>query len=128
MADGSRDKVKQAIWLAAGLAMMALAVIGAILPLMPTTVFLIMAGWCFARSSPRLESWLLNHPRFGAMLRNWRDHRAIPRRAKIAACCGMTMGFVIFWLGAHPGLWVSLGVAACLAGCAAFVVSRPEQG
>ncbi len=122
-----KDRVQQAIWLAAGLLMLALGIIGAFLPLMPTTIFLIMAGWCFARSSPRLESWLMNHPRFGGTLRAWRDHRAIPRRAKIAACTGMIVGFVLFWLGAHPGPLLAIGVAAALVACAAYVVTRPER-
>jgi hypothetical protein len=121
------DKVKQAIWMAAGLAMVALGVIGAFLPLMPTTIFLIMAGWCFARSSPRLEAWLLNHPRFGGLLRDWRDYRAIPRRAKIAACAGMVLGFVMFWLGTHPGPLLAVAVAAGLLACAAYVVTRPGR-
>jgi len=102
-------------------------VIGAFLPLMPTTIFLIMAGWCFARSSPRLEAWLLNHPRFGSLLRDWRDYGAIPRRAKIAACTGMVLGFALFWLGVHPAPLLAAAVAAGLLACGAYVVTRPGR-
>ena len=59
-------------WLAMGWICVALGIIGALLPLMPTTIFLILAAGCFARSSPRLEAWLLDHPRVGPTLRAWR--------------------------------------------------------
>jgi uncharacterized membrane protein YbaN (DUF454 family) len=73
-------------------------------PLLPTTIFLIAAAWCFARSSPRLEAWLLNHPQFGKTLRDWRSDGAISRPAKMMVCAGMTFGFVVFWFSAHPSL------------------------
>lgn len=106
--------------------MLVLGFIGAILPLMPTTIFLILASWFFARSSPRLEAWLLSHPRFGASLRAWHTTGAVPRTAKVMACAAMTTGFVFFWIGAHPQLWVMLAVAVFLLASAAYVVSRPE--
>jgi uncharacterized membrane protein YbaN (DUF454 family) len=78
------------------------------MPLMPGAVFLIIAAWCFARSSPRLEAWLLNHPTFGKTLRDWRSDGAIPRPAKMMACAGMTFGFVVFWFSADPSLALTL--------------------
>jgi uncharacterized membrane protein YbaN (DUF454 family) len=115
----------RAVYLLLGLGFTALGVAGAFLPLLPTTVFLILAAACFAKSSPRLEAWILDHKQFGPLVRDWREHGAIPRRAKVLACTGMAAGFVIFFLSVHPGLWLALGVAAALGACAAFVVSRP---
>lgn len=112
-------------YLIAGLLLVALGIIGAFLPLMPTTILLILAAWCFARSSPRLEAWLLNHRQFGPTLRAWRDTGAISRRSKIMACSGMTLGFALFWIGAKPALWLWLLVLVFMLGCAWFVVSRP---
>lgn len=109
-----------------GLVFTALGVVGAFLPLMPTTVFLILAAGCFARSSPRLEAWLMDHAQFGPTLRAWRERGAIPRPAKVMACAGMAFGFVVFFLTAHPQVWLALTVAAALAACAVFVVSRPS--
>lgn len=114
------------IYLLLGLAMTGLGIVGAFLPLLPTTPLLILATWFFARSSPRLERWLLEHPKFGGLLRAWRDQGAIPRRAKILACCGIAVGVVFFWIGAKPGYWLWLAGAAILGGSAGFVLSRPN--
>src|SRR3546814_2092907 len=76
--------------------------VGAFVPLLPTTIFIILALGCFARSSPRLEHWLLNHERFGPALRAWRDQRAISRSAKRAACIGMTVGYGLFCVSVRP--------------------------
>lgn len=113
------------VWLVAGLACVALGFIGAFVPLMPTTVFLIMAAACFARSSPRLEAWLLEHPRFGPTLRAWRKEKAIPRVGKIMACLGMAVGMSLFWWGAHPHWPLLLLVGGAIGACAAYVVTRP---
>lgn len=114
-------------WLALGFFFVALGVIGAVLPLMPTTIFLILAAGCFARSSPRLEAWLLDHPRFGPTLRAWRSDRAIPRRAKAMACTGIAAGYAVFLVTAHPRLPLAVLVAAAMAACALFILSRPSS-
>ncbi len=113
------------VYFSLGWVMVALGIIGLILPLMPGTIFLIIAAWCFARSSPRLEAWLLDHPTYGKPLRGWRAAGAIPRSAKIMACAGMTLGFVTFLYTADPSLPLGAGVAVVFLACAAYVVSRP---
>jgi uncharacterized membrane protein YbaN (DUF454 family) len=115
------------IYIGLGWMFVALGVIGLIMPLMPGAVFLIIAAWCFARSSPRFEAWLLDHPTLGKPLRDWRAAGAIPRSAKVFACAGMTMGFFVFWYSVDPSLPVALGVAAGFLACAAYVVSRPAM-
>ncbi|WP_184273223.1 MULTISPECIES: YbaN family protein [Brevundimonas] len=115
-------------WLVLGLVLVGLGFVGAFVPLMPTTIFLILAAACFTRSSSRLEAWLLNHPRFGPGLRAWRAEGAVSRRGKIAACLGMAVGYGLFWLTVRPGLWLGLAVALVMAACALFVVSRPSPG
>lgn len=122
----ARSRLGRGVWLALGLLCVALGFIGAFVPLMPTTVFLIMAAACFARSSPRLETWLLDHPRFGPTLRAWRRERAIPRVGKVMACIGMSVGLGLFWWGARPHWPLLLLVAAIMGLCAAYVVSRPS--
>ncbi|MDC7676073.1 YbaN family protein [Asticcacaulis machinosus] len=114
------------IWCVAGLVMVGLGIVGAFLPLMPSTIFLIVAVWCFGKSSPRLEAWLLNHPRFGPTLRNWNDRKAISRPAKVMALGGMAVGYGLFYWGARPNIFLAAGVLVAIAACAIYVATRPE--
>lgn len=113
-------------YLAAGCIMLALGIVGAFVPVMPTTIFLILAAWCFSRSSRRLETWLIEHRQFGPVLQAWRREGAIPRRGKVMAVGGMVLGFGLFWLGAHPRLELLAGVFLAAIACAIYIVSRPE--
>ena len=113
-------------YLVAGFTLLALGIIGAFLPLMPTTIFVILAAGCFARSSKRVETWLLANRRFGPMILAWRAERAIPRRGKVMAGIGMVVGFALFLIGARPDLPLALFVLAVFVACAWYVLSRPE--
>lgn len=114
-------------YLCLGWLMVATGIVGAFLPVLPTTPFLLIALWCFSKSSPKLEAWLLSHPKFGEPLRNWRENGAIPRRAKIAAVSLMTMSYAIFWFGTEPPPLRASIVAAVMIGAALFVTTRPEH-
>lgn len=72
-----------------GMIFVALGALGVVLPVLPTTPFLLLAAACFARSSPRFYGWLLNSRLFGQLIRDWRDSRTIPRRAKRLAIAMM---------------------------------------
>ncbi len=72
----------QFVWLVLGLISMGLAVIGVILPLLPTVPFLLLAAFFFARSSDRLHNWLLSHPTFGPFISDWNQSGAINLKAK----------------------------------------------
>jgi uncharacterized membrane protein YbaN (DUF454 family) len=80
-----------------GLVSFALAVAGIFLPLLPTTPLLLLAAWCFVRSSPHLYEWLMRHPKFGPYIRNFRESRAIPLRVKVVsvAMIWLTIGYCI---------------------------------
>lgn len=121
------DQARQAGFVALGFFMLLLALIGAFLPVMPTTIFLIAAAWCFGRSSPRLEAWMMAHPRFGPPLNDWRAHGAISRRAKLTAFAGMALGYGLFWSGADPSPWLAGLVAIFILAGAAYVATRPEN-
>jgi uncharacterized membrane protein YbaN (DUF454 family) len=113
------------LWFCLGWLMVALGVIGALLPVMPTTIFLILAVGCFARSSPRFERKLLEHPRYGPALRAWREQGAVSRKGKAFAAGGMAFGFAMFCWGARPSWPLLLGVGVFFAASAAYVLWRP---
>jgi uncharacterized membrane protein YbaN (DUF454 family) len=114
------------LYLVAGLVLVALGFVGAFLPVLPTTPFLILAVACFARSSTRLERWLLDHPHFGPALRDWRERGAISRKAKSMSLAGTSVGFVLFWFGGSPGPLMTAAVAALMLAGLAYVFTRPS--
>lgn len=113
-------------YLVLGLTFVGLGIAGAFLPVLPTTPFMILAAACFARSSTRLENWLLGHDRFGPLLRDWRTRGAIPRRAKFASLAGTMAGYALFWLGTSPGPLLAVAVAGLMLFGLAYVFSRPS--
>ena len=115
----------RAVWLAFGGVCVALATAGAVLPLLPTTPFLLLAAFAFARSSPRLHAWIMGHKRFGPLIRDWHEHGAISRRTKQVSVGVMAaMPLLSFGLGAP--LWTIAVQAVVLSCSAAFILSRPN--
>lgn len=101
-----------------GITAVALALLGAFLPLLPTTPFLLLASACFARSSPRLNHWLLNNPLFGKYLKSFQDHKAIPVRGKVTilVLLWVSLAFSIYTVHSllAKGLLLSIGIAVTL--------------
>lgn len=113
------------LWLAAGFASLLLGVIGLFLPLLPTTPFVLLAAFCFSRGSQRCEAWMLNHPRIGPLIRDWRATRAIPLRAKQLAIAMMALGSL--WAAyVLPPAWCWVPGAGC-AVVAAWMLSLPTR-
>ena len=115
-----------AAWRALALACVTLGLIGVVVPGLPTVPFLLVAAWAGGRGWPRLETWLLEHPRHGPAIRRWRDHRAVPRRAKWAASATMSFSTVLIGFSAAP-LAVKVGVPATMAVVACWLWLRPER-
>ena len=92
-----RPRWQRGLWLLAGACNLLAGIVGIFLPLLPTTPFVLLAAFCFARGSGRCEAWLLNHPRFGPMVRDWRANRAVPLRAKQLATLMMAFGSAWAW-------------------------------
>ena len=94
-----RALVKRCLLISAGITALALGVLGAFLPMLPTVPFVLLAGYCFARSSPRLHTWLVEHRMFGGVIRNFEAGNGLPRKVKYRA-------ILIIWL--------SIGVSCLL--------------
>lgn len=83
------------LWLALGLLSVAAAMIGVVLPLVPTVPFLLLATFCFARSSERLHHWLVTHKRFGPAILDWNERGAIRPTAKRLATVSILAVFAL---------------------------------
>lgn len=112
-------------WTALGFINVALGLVGLLLPIMPTTIFLIIAAWCFAKGSPQQLEWLMAHARFGPLLRDWRERGAIPRRSKLLAIGMISLSYIVTFLSVGSGP-VRILVAAILLGVSAYIVTRPD--
>lgn len=113
------------LWTVVGVFFLVLGAIGAVLPLLPTTPFVLVAAWCFARSSPRLHQWLLDSQLFGPILRNWEENRCVPLRAKITALVMMVGVGGTSLVFAVPAGWPRYGGLALIGiGCAVVLSLR----
>lgn len=103
----------------------ALAAIGVVLPLMPTTPFVLLAAFFASKGSPAFASWLEGHPSFGPAIRDWRRNRVIPAKAKVLACSMMALSWgLLFFMGAAGMVLAISGVF--LAGVASYLLTRPS--
>ncbi len=113
------------LWVLVGLTATVTGIAGIVLPLLPTTPFLLLAAFAFARSSPALHDWLLQHPTLGRMIEDWHCYGAVDRRAKWAAFIVMAAGLLFsLWLGVP--VWVLLLQLAIFTAVGVFLVTRPD--
>ena len=97
------QKLKRALWFIAGTICLVLGAIGIVLPILPTTPFLLAAAACYYKSSPRMHKWLLNNKWFGEYIRNYKEGRGLPLKTKITA---------------SAVLWLTIGISTV------FVLNR----
>lgn len=113
------------LWAFVGVVCVAIGAIGIVLPLLPTTPFLLLAAYCFARSSPRLHDWLLSHPSFGPLINNWDRYGSIDRPTKRIAVIVIVLTLSITLAIGVP--WWALAVqVVVLAIATTFILTRPE--
>lgn len=111
-------------WLVVGLVALALGAIGIAVPLLPTTPLILLAAFCFARSSNRLHEWLVTHDIFGPLIENWRRYGAISRRAKIISVVSMAAVLAISLALAVPTAVIIVQLVV-LGAAALFILTRP---
>lgn len=120
-----RPRWQRWVWLLCGFVCLITGVVGIVLPLLPTTPFILLAAFCFSRGSARCELWLLSHPRFGPMVRDWRANRALPLRAKQLATTMMALSSLGSWWLLPPRVgWLP---AACCFGVAIWMWRLPTR-
>jgi uncharacterized protein len=96
------SRITLLLWRLLALVCLALAMLGAVLPLLPTVPFLLLAAWCGGRGWPALEAWLLQHPIYGPPIREWRRAGVVSRHAKWAASLGMAASAVALQFAPLP--------------------------
>ena len=118
--------MKRIILLSLGWLCVGLAFIGAIVPGIPTTIFLIIALWAFTQSSKKFQAWLLNHKRFGPILENWQSHKVVPLRAKIFMVI-LQISAVLLVHYFFNKLIITIGLAVILIFVVLYVFSLPSN-
>lgn len=113
------------IYLAAGWIMLGLGAAGALLPILPTTPFLLAAVWFFCRSSPRMAAWLLDHPVLGQPLRAWQRQGAISTPTKLLAIGSMAIGYALTVHFTSIDTLLATALAVLLLAVATFLLTRP---
>lgn len=116
-------------WLyqALGFLCVGLGVLGAFLPLLPTTPFLLVALWAFSRSSRRFHHWLYTHPRYGPRLQEWERHGTIPMKVKLTSLSAMTVSFLIMAFVMRVKWHVLAAAGSLMLVGAVYVWSRPSR-
>lgn len=115
----------RAIWFVVAVASLVLGAVGVVVPVLPTTPFLLLAAYAATRSSTRLHTWLVEHRLFGPVITDWQANRTVSRRAKVTATVTMAASAVVLFV-VGPTAWIALAVTALMATVATWLWLRPE--
>lgn len=119
-------KAKVLMFKTIGIVFVGLAILGVILPILPTTPFLLVAAACFAKSSPKMQRWLLTNKIFGPMINDWQQHRSIPKKAKYIALSSIVLS--VAWSAYMlKSIWLTLLIIALVIGPFIFLWRLPES-
>ena len=94
--------LKKWFWLVVGLLSLGMAYIGVVTPGIPYSPFVVFAAYCFAKSSPRLHNWIMNHKLFGKFLNNWNEKRVFPLKLKFFMIASMSVSLILMYTGGVP--------------------------
>lgn len=120
-------KIKKALYVSVGIVSLTLGIIGLFLPLLPTTCFVLLSGFCFSKGSDRMHNWILNHKRFGPSIRDWRAHGVIRVPIKCWASLMIFISGLVIWMIPKVPLFVQIGMSVFFVGLVAFIWSRPHE-
>jgi len=119
-------RMAQYLWLMLGHAALVLGVIGIFLPVMPTVPFLLLASICYGRGSKKFEAWLLQHPRLGPPVVEWRQYRSIRLNFKIIAITSIICSMILTWFVPGMPRLGAWGVTSLLVLAVIFIATRPS--
>ena len=114
------------LWNFCGHLFVGIGMVGVFLPVMPTTPFLLVALFCYSRSSGPLYLWLLNHPVFGPPLVQWQEHGAIAKKAQITASVFIACNFLLLTIFLPVVWWVKLIADLVALTVVIFILTRPS--
>jgi uncharacterized membrane protein YbaN (DUF454 family) len=102
------DRALARTWKTVGTLCFAIGIVNAFIPLLPTTVFLLLGIWAYGKGDPEMRERMMQHPKFGPSLRRWVEHRQISRTGKLGACLGMagSAAGTALLIGNKPIMWV----------------------
>ena len=114
------------IWLIIGHLALTLGVIGAFLPLRPTTPFLLLASFCYSKGSRRYQIWLDQHPLFGPTIKSWRESGIIRSKVKLLATFMIATSAVVVVFGPEVPVWAKVLALGTLGLALIFILTRPS--
>jgi uncharacterized membrane protein YbaN (DUF454 family) len=120
-----KHRIIRALLLAAGTISLALGAIGVVVPLLPTTPFLLLATACYLRSSDRMHSWLINNKWFGSYIKNYQEGKGIPLKTKILAVSFLWITIIISAFVIMNILWVQVILLAIATGVSVHIIRLP---
>lgn len=126
-AEDARDHAAGWPWLFGGWVALGLGIVGIVLPLIPTTPFILLAAWCFSRGSERMHGWLVDHRRFGPMVRDWERHGVVRTRAKVIATAVIVPLVGSMALFTEAPTWTVLATVLLALFGLGFVWTRPSR-
>jgi len=124
---GTHDSPARRLYLLLGWSFFGLGAVGAVVPGLPTTLFMLLALWAFSKTSQRFHDWLYAHPTFGPPLQQWRNYRVIPLNAKLLSVTMMALSFTYLFFFTTINTWILLLIALVMLFGAAFILSKPSR-
>lgn len=118
--------VKRHIFNILGWLSFALGVIGAFLPLLPTTPLILLASFFFSKGSPKFYQWLIQQKYFGDLIRDWNEYGVVSKKSKIMSASCMFIIFIYFVIFTNRPLWMHVALGVIFISVSVFVSSRPS--